>query len=162
MSYSLDVNLLLYSSDSSSPLHAEARSFLQSCMTGPDILYLGWSTIMSYLRISTHPSIFDEPLTPEEAMANVETLLNLPHSRCLAEEDWILGNLAHHLPARQPVEIRYLHAHLAAASSVPRGAQWIYTHDRDLRRFDFLDVQDPVPLTRVPGGRPVWRPATCA
>ena len=35
--------------------------------------------------IATHPSIFDEPLTQEEAMANVETLLSLPQCRCLAE-----------------------------------------------------------------------------
>ena len=47
MSYSLDVNLLLYSSDTSSPFHDQARSFLQSCMSGRDILYLGWPTIMS-------------------------------------------------------------------------------------------------------------------
>ena len=87
MSYSLDVNILLYSSDASSPFHAKAKSFLESCMSRSDVLYLSWPTIMSYLRIATHPSIFDEPLTPEEAMANVETLLNLPNSRCLAEED---------------------------------------------------------------------------
>ena len=40
MSYSLDVNLLLYSSDIHSPFHAEARSFLESCMIRHDILYL--------------------------------------------------------------------------------------------------------------------------
>ena len=79
MSYSLDVNILLYSSDTSSPFHAQAQSFLQSCMDRRDLFYLTWPTIMGYLRIVTHPSIFDEPLTPEEAMANVETLLNLPH-----------------------------------------------------------------------------------
>ena len=141
MSYSLDVNLLLYSSDSSSPLHAEARSFLQSCMTGPDILYLGWPTIMSYLRISTHPSIFDEPLTPEEAMANVETLLNLPHSRCLAEEDgfWETWRATAGEAARGN---QIPDAHLAALLRF-HGVRRIYTHDRDLRRFDFLDVQDP-------------------
>ena len=42
-------------------------------MNRRDLFYLIWPTIMGYLRIVTHPSIFDEPLTPEEAMANVET-----------------------------------------------------------------------------------------
>ena len=95
MSYSLHVNILLYSSDTSSPFHAQAQSFLQSCMNRRDLFYLIWPTIMGYLRIVTHPSIFDEPLTPEEAMANVETLLNLPHCRCLAEEARLLGDLEH-------------------------------------------------------------------
>ena len=143
MSYSLDVNLLLYSSDISSPFHARARSFLQSCMSQHDILYLSWPTIMGYLRIATHPSIFDEPLTPEEAMANMETLLNLPHCRCLAEEGgfwetWratvgdvsVRGNL---VPD----------AHLAALLRF-HGVRRLYTHDRDFRRFDFLDVRDPL------------------
>ena len=143
MSYSLDVNLLLYASDISSPFHAEARSFLESCMSRHDILYLSWPTIMGYLRIATHPSIFDEPLTPEEAMANVETLPNLPQCRCLAEEDgfwetWrattsevsVHGNL---VPD----------AHLAALLRF-HGVRRLYTHDRDFRRFDFLDVRDPL------------------
>ena len=142
MSYSLDVNLLLYSSDTSSPFHDQARNFLQSCMSGRDILYLGWPTIMSYLRIATHPSIFDEPLTPEEAMANVEALLNLPHSRCLAEED---GFWETWRATAGEVSVRgnlVPDAHLAALLRF-HGVRRIYTHDRNLRRFDFLDVQDP-------------------
>lgn len=142
MSYSLDVNLLLYSSDTSSPFHDRARSFLQSCMSGRDILYLGWPTIMSYLRIATHPSIFDEPLTPEEAMANVEALLNLPHSRCLVEED---GFWETWRATAGEVSVRgnlVPDAHLAALLRF-HGVRRIYTHDRDLRKFDFLDVQDP-------------------
>ena len=107
MSYSLDVNILLYASDASSSLHAPARDFVQSCVRGGDLFYITWPTVMGYLRIATHPSIFDEPLTMRQAMANVETLLDLPHCRCLAEEDG-------------------------------------YTHDRDFRRFDFLDVRDPL------------------
>jgi len=32
---------------------------------------------MSYLRIATHPSIFDHPMTPEQARANVKALLSV-------------------------------------------------------------------------------------
>ncbi|MYD97418.1 MAG: hypothetical protein F4X98_08540 [Gammaproteobacteria bacterium] len=63
MSYSLDVNILLYASDTSSRLHTAASGFLQSCMEGGDLFYIAWPTVMGYLRIATHPSIFDEPLT---------------------------------------------------------------------------------------------------
>ena len=143
MSYSLDVNLLLYSSDTSSPFHDQARNFLQSCMSGRDILYLGWPTIMSYSRIATHPSIFDEPLTPEETMANAATLLNLPRSRCLAEES---GFWETWRATTGEVSVRgnlVPDAHLAALLRF-HGVRRLYTHDRDFRRFDFLDVRDPL------------------
>ena len=143
MSYSLDVNLLLYSSDTSSPFHSEARRFLQSCMTRSDILYLTWPTIMGYLRIATHPSIFDEPLTPEEAMANIETLLDLPQTRCLAEEDgfWeVWRSTAQDVAARGNL---VPDAHLATLLRF-HGVRRLFTHDRDFRRFDFLDARDPL------------------
>lgn len=143
MSYSLDVNLLLYASDISSPFHAEAGSFLESCMNRHDILYLSWPTIMSYLRMATHPSIFDEPLTPEEAMANVETLLSLPQCRCLAEEE---GFWETWRATTGEVSMRgnlVPDAHLATLLRF-HGVRRLYTHDRDFRRFDFLDVRDPL------------------
>ena len=49
---------------------------------------------MSYLRIATHPSIFDEPLTPEEAMVNVETLINLAQFPLFGRRRRILGDMA--------------------------------------------------------------------
>ena len=143
MSYSLDVNILLYSSDASSPFHAKAARFLQACMRRRDVFYLTWPTIMSYLRIATHPSIFDEPLRPEEAMANVETLLDLPHSRCLSEEDgfWDTWRAT---AAETPVRGNQVpDAHLAALLRF-HGVRRLYTHDRDYRRFDFLEVLDPL------------------
>ena len=143
MSYSLDVNLLLYASDVSSPFHEKAGSFLQSCISRSDLLYLAWPTIMGYLRIATHPSIFEEPLAPEEAMANVETLLNLPHCRCLAEED---GFWAVWRATADEVVVRgnlVPDAHLAALLRF-HGVRRLYTRDRDFRRFDFLGVRDPL------------------
>src|SRR5689334_23685622 len=87
MSYSLDVNLLLYASDRSSDRHEAARAFLDSCAEGPELLCLAWPTLMSYLRIATHPSIFAAPLSPGEAFENINALLAMPHVRAVAELD---------------------------------------------------------------------------
>ena len=98
---------------------------------------------MGYLRIATHPSIFDEPLTPEEATANIETLLNLPQTRCLAEENgfWEIWRItAEDVAARGNL---VPDAHLAALLRF-HGVRRLYTHDRDFRRFDFLDTRDPL------------------
>lgn len=143
VSYSLDVNILLYASDTSSPLHAAASAFLKSCMEGGDLFYIAWPTVMGYLRTATHPSIFDEPLTTQQAMANVQTLLDLPHCRCLAEdggfwEAW--REVVDNTPVRGTL---VPDAHLAALLRL-HGVSTLYTHDRDFRRFDFLDVRDPL------------------
>ena len=86
VSFSCDVNVLLYASDTGSPVHETARRFLTQAAAGGDLFCLGWPTVMSYLRIATHPAIFSAPLSPAEALRNVEGLVARPHVRLLAEE----------------------------------------------------------------------------
>ena len=66
MSYSADANLLLYASDRSSPHHPAALRFLESRPDDPDLFCLSWTTLMTYVRIATHPRIFVQPLSPAE------------------------------------------------------------------------------------------------
>ena len=94
MSLAIDVNILLYASNAESPFHAPAERFLKRCAAGPEIVCLGWITIMSYLRIATHPGVFAQPLSPQEAMANIEALLALRHVRILAEEEGFWSTFA--------------------------------------------------------------------
>jgi predicted nucleic acid-binding protein len=125
MSFALDVNILLYASDESGPYFEKARSFIESCIIQQEVFYLGWPTVMSYLRISTHFSVFDHPLSPKEAMGNIETLINLPHVRFLSEGKG------------------FWEAYRTTTKEVPpRGT--LYTHDRDFLKFSFLDVRDPL------------------
>lgn len=142
MSYSLDVNLLLYASDRSSARHEPARQFLESRAGGPDLLCLAWPTLMSYLRIATHPRIFAAPLTPSEALANIAALLELPHVRAVAEVDGFLDayrRVAGDMTVRGNL---VPDAHMAAIL-LQHGVRTLYTSDRDFRKFGFLDVRDP-------------------
>src|SRR5688572_20924728 len=87
MSFGIDVNILLYASDDSSPLYQKATAFLEECAAGREVFYLAWVTIMSYLRMVTHPAIFERPLTHDEAARNIEALMSLPHCRVIGEEE---------------------------------------------------------------------------
>ncbi len=143
MSATLDANLLLFASDESSPFHERSSAFLVGVAEGPEIVYLFWPVLMAYLRIATHAGIFKSPLAADEAMANVGSLLALPHVqspgeqerfwpafRTVADEATVRGNL---VPD----------AHLVALmrqNDVPT----IFTHDRDFRRFDGIEVRDPL------------------
>jgi len=145
MSFSIDVNILLYASDSSSCYFKQARQFLEFRMAQNEVFFLSWPTVMSYLRIATHPAVFDHPLSPQEAMANAETLLNLPHVRVLSEEDgfWSVYRAP---PAEIPTRGNLVpHAHLAALLR-QHGVKTLYTHDRDFLKFSFLDVRDPLSM----------------
>jgi uncharacterized protein len=140
VSYSLDVNVLLYASDTSSDRHDAARRFLQSCASRPQVLCLTWPTLMSYLRIATHPRIFAAPLSPREALANVTALLALPHARAVSEMEGFLdayaqvagdvavrGNLVP-LPARRPHAVH--ERPRFSEVRVPRGQRPLFVTDR--------------------------------
>ena len=143
MSFALDVNILLYASDTGSPHFERGKAFIESCIGQKEVFYLGWPTVMAYLRIATHPAVFDHPLSPDEAMANIETLLNLPHARFLSEEEgfWdVYRATAAEVPSRGNLVPE---AHLAALLRY-HGVKTLYTHDRDFLKFPFLDVRDPL------------------
>ena len=143
MSYSVDVNVLLYASDVGSPHHTRASAFLAARPSDPELFCLAWPTVMAYLRIGTHPSIFAAPLTPAEALANVRALLALPQVRPIGEVDGFLdvfSTVTSYAPARGN---QVPDAHLAALLR-QHDVTTIYTRDADFRRFDFLTIRDPL------------------
>lgn len=142
MSFACDVNVLLYASDSASPVHATARHFIEQAVARGDLFCLGWPTIMSYLRMATHPRIFDAPLTPAVALANVEALAGQPHVRLLGEEEGFL-DVYREVAGAFPVRGNLVpDAHLAALLK-QHGVRTLFTRDTDFRKFGFLDVRDP-------------------
>lgn len=142
MSSTVDANLLLYASDTSSPKHTAAKAFLTDRAAGPDLFYLFWPVVMAYLRIATHPTIFENPLDPETAIANVERLLEPPHVRTGSEAErfWEIWRAT-----TRPLVVRgnlVPDAHLVALMR-EHGVGTIWSSDRDLRKFDGILVKDP-------------------
>lgn len=107
-----------------------------------NVLCLTWPTLMAYLRIATHPSIFAAPLRREEAMANVNALLALPQTRVVSELDAFMDAYLH-VTAGTPVRGNLVpDAHIAAIL-FQHGVRTLYSNDRDFRKFESLDVRDP-------------------
>jgi len=145
MSFGIDVNILLYASDQSSPQHERAKGFVQRCAANVEVFCLAWLTLMSYLRMATHPRIFAQPLSHAEAMRNVEALMVLPHCRVIGEQE---GFWTTYREITGDVSTRgnlVPDAHLATVLR-QSGITTLYTHDRDFRKFAFLDVRDPLAL----------------
>jgi uncharacterized protein len=142
VSYSLDVNVLLYASDRSSDRHDRAHRLVEACAAGPEILCLAWPTLMSYLRIATHPRIFSAPLSPDEALGNVSALLGLPHVRAVSELEGFMDAYKH-VAGEIPVRGNLVPDAHVAAILFQHGVRTLYSNDRDFRKFQSLDVRDP-------------------
>ena len=87
MTATLDTNVLIYASDESSSFHGRAIDLLEELASGPDLVYLFWPVALGYLRIATHPAIFQKPLSMAEAVSNVEDLVSRSHVRTGGEAD---------------------------------------------------------------------------
>lgn len=142
MSVTIDASVLLYASDERSPRHDAALALLTRLAAGPGLVYLFWPVAMAYLRIATHPSVFDQPLDPADARQNLDRLLGRAHVRCPGEasrfwqvyqdlvgDDAVRGNLV-------------TDSHIAALMR-QHGVSTIFTADRDFRRFPGITVRDP-------------------
>ena len=143
MSFSLDVNILLYASDQASPLYLPASRFLTECAAGSELCYLAWSTLMSYLRMTTHPRIFTQPLSPLEALKNIRGLLSLPHVRTISEGEGFL-EVYQDVTGTIPVRGNLVpDAHLVALLR-QHDIQTLYSTDTDFRKFAWLTVKNPL------------------
>lgn len=141
MSATVDANILVYASNESDAVHAQARSLVERLASGPEIFYLFWPVVMGYLRIVTHPAILPSPLDPSAAIRNVDALLAQPHVRAPAEAEgfWEL------LTSEAPKALRGNSVPDAHVATLMRqhGVATIYTRDRDFRRFDGIRAEDP-------------------
>src|SRR5512144_1509538 len=74
----IDANLLLFAVHRKSAFHPAARHWLTEQLNGPRRVGLPWQSLAAFLRISTHPRLFDRPFGPEEAWGFLEDCLSSP------------------------------------------------------------------------------------
>jgi uncharacterized protein len=141
LSATVDTNILLYAANADDDAHLIAHDLLERLAGGPDLLYLFWPTIMGFLRIASHPSIFPDPQMPEQATAAVTALLVRPNVRTAGEREGFWG-LYRSTADRQTRGNHVPDAHLAALMR-QHGVNVIYSRDRDFRRYDGIDARDP-------------------
>ena len=74
----VDANVLVYAVDTSSPHHARAAAWLTEALNGTIRVGLPWQTIGAFLRITTHPRLWERPLTADDARHYIDTWLATP------------------------------------------------------------------------------------
>ncbi len=142
MTFTIDANILVFAADSSSPRQQRARQLLDWVAAGPRVVHLFWPTLLGFLRIVTHPSIFAEPLRTEAAAAAVERLIARPHVRVGGELEDFWSDYRRVADDVKPRGNLVPDAHLVALMR-QHGVPTIWSHDRDFRKFSGVTVKDP-------------------
>lgn len=138
----IDANLLIYAVHSSSPHHEAARHWLEETLSGTAHVGLPWIVALAFLRITTRGAIVERPLTPDRALAYVDSWLALPLVDLVAPG-------AHHWPIlRNLLRTTGMAGNLTsdahvAALALEHGAT-VYSADHDFRRFPGVDHIDPL------------------
>lgn len=138
----VDANLLIHAYHSRSPHHAQARTWLEKALSGPDLVRFAWVTLWAFLRITTNARIFERPLSAEEAAEIVSAWLARPNAGIAepGERHWeILAGLMKDGQATGPL---VMDAALAALA-IENGAT-LQTTDRDFHRFTGLSFVNPL------------------
>lgn len=138
----IEANVLVYSSAVDSPFHTAAKEFITDLARGPDLVYLFWPVVMAYLRIATNPAVARTPLSATEAESNMSLLLEQPHIRVAGEREKFWDSYQAVSRAVRPTGKLVPDAHLVALMR-ENEVGTIWTHDRDFRKFDGIEVRDP-------------------
>lgn len=78
-----DANLLLYAYDSESPFHEPAARWWESLLSSPAPIGLCPVVVFAFLRLATHPRVFELPLTVNEAGEIIASWFARPQVRLL-------------------------------------------------------------------------------
>lgn len=138
----IDVNVLVYSYREDSPGHLAYRRWLTE-LAGSEAPFGVSSVVLSgFLRITTHPKIFDPPSPLEDALGFVEALRAQPGFRIVSPgpRHWqIFIQLCQTTKARgNAIPDAYL-----AAMAMEAGGDWITT-DGGFSRFPGLQWRHPL------------------
>jgi uncharacterized protein len=146
----IDANLLLYAYDPQSEHHAASKAWLESTVSGSQMVRFAWMTLWAFLRITTNPRVYEHPLSITEAEDAIASWLAQPVVATLEPGERHWETLKRLMKDGQATGTLIMDAALAALA-VEHGAT-LYTTDRDFSRFSELRWTNPIaPKPSVPG-----------
>lgn len=137
-----DVNVLLYAFKEGSERHQDYQSWLQSVIDSDEAFGVADLVLSGFVRLVTHPRVFDIPSSTAEAFDFVDALRRAPNSVAVVPgpRHWdIFRRLCVESGARGTV---VPDAYLAALA-IESGCEWITT-DRGFARFPGLRWRPPL------------------
>ena len=137
----VDANVLIYAVNEASTQHATARSWLDRALGGQETVGFAWSVVLAFLRLTTHPAVFAQPLDAARATAIVRTWMEQPTARLIDPTPRHLEILSALLAEAGTAANLVIDAHLAALAIEHDAA--LVTFDADFGRFRGLRTERP-------------------
>jgi toxin-antitoxin system PIN domain toxin len=138
----LDVNVLVYAHREDAPGHSGFRKWLEATAASPSAFGLSDGVLAGFLRIVTHPRVFDPPSPMKAALAFADELRGRPSCVLLAPgpRHWEIFTS---LCRRAGVKGNLVPDAYLAALAIETGSELITT-DRDFSRFPGLRWRHPL------------------
>jgi uncharacterized protein len=139
----LDVNVLVDAFRQDQPRHPAIRAWVDRVTAGDAAFGVPELVLSGFVRVVTHPRVFNEPDDVDDALAFAERLRELPHAVAVGpgERHWsIFARLCRVTRATgNTVPDAYI-----AAMAIESGSELI-TADRGFARFPDLRWREPAP-----------------
>jgi toxin-antitoxin system PIN domain toxin len=130
----VDTNILVYAHRKELPQHAAARARLTALAEGDAAWAIPVFCLGEFLRVLTHPRLFDPPHTIAEACSALDRVLKSPSLRLLNPGERFWGMLTTAVREADAVGNLVFDAQLAALCK-EHGVSTLLTEDRDFDRF---------------------------
>ncbi|HLS15084.1 MAG TPA: type II toxin-antitoxin system VapC family toxin [Beutenbergiaceae bacterium] len=137
----VDTNVLLYAVNPACPEHRPAKTWLDSALSGGAPVGFAWLGLIGFVRIATHPAIFERPLTPAQALTAVDAWLEAAPASVLQPKTAHLAILRRLLGHARSAGNLTNDAHLAALALEHKAT--VVTFDSDFGKFPDVRWERP-------------------
>jgi len=138
----LDVNILIYAVNQDAPLHSRAKAWLEATISGTETVAISWNVLLAFLRLTTRPGLFGNPIPLDAAFDLIDSWLEQPSVSILdpgPRHRTILRQLLSPLGTAGNLTSD---AHLAALAVEHRAE--LCSSDHDFSRFPGLKWRNPL------------------
>lgn len=137
-----DLNILIHALDEASPLHGEARRWLETILSGTETVAMAWIVVIGFVRLSTRQAVFERALSVGEALDVIDGWLERPSVAVVHPTDRHRTILRQLLTPLGTAGNLTTDAHLAALA-VEHGAE-VCSTDADFARFPGVKWSNPL------------------
>lgn len=138
-----DVNVLVYAFRREYSEHEHYRLWLQGVLAGSEDLALADAVLVGFIRIVTHPRIFEAPAPATEALAFTEALRTSPVARPVSSSPAVWSQLGDFASSDRMLRGNLVPDAFLAAIAIATGAR-VATADAGFARFLQVSWFDPL------------------
>ena len=140
----VDTNVLVYAANSAAREHARCRELLLSWRCEPLPWHVTWGILYEFLRVATHPRVFERPWAMGQAWTFVDGILRSPGLTVLQETERHVEIAREVLAGSPPVAGNLVFDAHTAILMREHGITRIFTRDTAFHVFPFLAIIDPL------------------